>query len=261
MATGGLRRWWFGPLSSDHGLETYLGSGSVTVEAVREAVVEAREALNGWSATTAHGPYSRPEVSVGAHQRRREVFDELSDVGESSLNEMTISLSNSEPLLTVALSISSRGCTLSGDPIEDGAQQAFAKARAAVVGVLEREMERRVPSYRWKQLAGVAAALGLSAVWLWAMLSAGPAVSVWVLSLTAISAPIWLALSSAFRSAREAKESRASWIVTVDSTPREELRAQRFNRRENVKQRVWTALIAAPAGAVIGAIVTALLRG
>ena len=118
--------------------------------------------------------------------------------------------------------------------------------------VIAHEIDRRVPRYRFHQARAVGYMAALFVVWLWALLSTTPPLPVWLLSLVVLGGPIWIITERA-RSDMQRLRGPSFQVVTVDSTPREQLRSQRFNRRENWRQRIWTTVIAGPVGVLVGA--------
>lgn len=253
-----IKSWWLGPVSVEDQHTVALGPGSVTVQAIQEAIGEAQEILRQHASTGAAPNGLRTSIHLNGHGSQIVDLEDLSSAGEVAMNEMSVTLNLQGEMTMCGLDISRLGCRVSFDAADQVSEIAARAARASIVNVLAHDMERRSPSWRLYQALGVAVSAVLLAVWVWAMTTTSAPIAVWCLSLVGIAAPIWLITSSTWRRARDARLSLVR-IVTVDSTPRDELRARRFNSGENRKQRWATGLITAPIGIIIGAVVTALL--
>lgn len=250
-----LSRWWYGPLTdqpTDLMGGMTVGPGSITVQTLQEAIREAESIARVWASKMIPPHQIQTLVSSSAHQAGVEyTLDSLDQAGEVALNELTVAINDGE-MFHCTLRISAKhGAMISGDGmIYDGSLDAANNGAQAILRVLSHETARRTPYYRLPQLLTVSAIVALTASWLWAMLTTNPPAPVWVLSLLLTAAPAWLLWKNGTDRSRAA--AAAPRVLTVDTTPREELKARRHNTRQDWKQRLWTASIVGPVGALAG---------
>lgn len=255
MTAGRLRRWWQGPFTRGSGAVRWVGPGIVSVDAIREAVEAARKVLDQTGTPPAEGERSqvRAVIVSDIDMSHREVdFANLEAEGEVAL---------SRSLFKIQESWSSRSCTLAFD--RDGTRVATlggaVAAADALIEVLDHEAERTYPAFRTPQIISLIGAILMIAVWGWAASTVRAPLPLWIFSLTVLSAPLWLLLSWGYKRSR-VLASPGRLFLTIDTTPRAEIRVRRFNRGENKRQRWMTALVAGPIGVVLGVLARAIIE-
>ena len=248
-----VSRWWYGPLTTnreDLRFRVGIGPGSITVQTLQEAIRAASSVVQAW----ADGLDPQGTVDLDIHSTAHETvkhyqLDELEDAGEVDLNELNVSLQTSGLYCSLHISKSGSFVSASGG-MEPASVDAATRAIEAVIRVIEHEITRRTPWYRVPQVSSAAGVLLLAATWLWTMLTTSPPTPVWILSLLVTAAPAWLLWSHGAERSREGVEGPRH--LTVDTTPRAELKSQRYNARQDWKQRLWTAGVVGPVGAGAG---------
>ena len=255
MAAGRLRRWWQGPFTWGSGVVRWVGPGIVSVDAIREALESARKVLDQTGGPRAEGgqAHVRAFIVSDIDMTEREAdLDELEAEGEVAL---------SRSLFRIQEPASSRSCTLTfgRDGTTVGALGDAGAAADALIEVLDHEAERTYPTFRTPQIISMIGAILMVAVWLWAASTVRAPLPLWIFSLTLLSAPLWLLLSWGQQRSRALTE-RGRLFLTIDTTPRAEIRVRRFNRGENKRQRWMTALVAGPIGVVLGVLARAIIE-
>lgn len=148
-----------------------------------------------------------------------------------------------------------RGDSTAGQaPASSGGQERF----VAYVEEILNSSRRRVPRGTWSKLIGRAAAVLIAAIWAMFAVSVWP--NLWALAVGGFACAafgIWLVPHVRNLIVRGSM-GQADGIVVIDGTPRERIRADRMNSRQDLKVGAATALVTVVLTLVAG-LVTGIL--